>query len=202
VLPAAALGGVVLLYPLATAGWFSLLLAADDTRVQAAAWLEANLAPGTAVVADLDPVTLPATLDGLLDQELYLPGTLDTTMRLGLEGGWPDEEAARLRVLHVNRAPDDALAGEAGARLYDELRAAGYGIVAIAVRDDRPPTGLQRAMLEHGYRELANFLASQARGAPAAPDLGTPLLVDGPVWRLFLLDRLGRSVVIGEVPAG
>lgn len=200
--PALVAGVLVLLYPLATSGWFSLLMASTDTRVQAAAWLEENLADGAAVVIDLDPVTVPATLDGLLDQELYAPGRLDARMRLARDSGWPGDIEDRLRAVHVNRVTGEAIAGDAGRALFETLRAAGYGIFAIALREDgTPPTGLQRAVLDD-YRERVLFLtAASDSNAPPAPDLRTTILVDGPVWRLFALDRLGRSVVIGEVGA-
>jgi len=198
--PAVVAGALVLLYPLATAGWFSLLLAATDTRVQAARWIEDNLPPGSALVIDLDPVTLPATLDGLLDQELYAPGTLDARMRLARDAGWPEHVEARLRAVHVNRVPPALIVGEPGRALFERLRAAGYDTFAIALRDDgTPPTGLQRAVLAD-YSELALFLTTAPESdAPPAPDLRTTILVDGPVWRLFALDRLGRSVMIGRV---
>ena len=194
--PAAALGGLLLLYPLATSGWMAVLMASTDTRVQAAQWLEANLPTGAPVVVDLDPVTVPATVDGLIDQQSYAPGTLDARMRLALETGWPKSVAGpELRAVHVNRV----LPEKADAALYDTLHEAGYRTFAIAVRDDAEPTGLQRAVLAD-YEQRALFLASDARDAPHAPDLRTTVLVDGPVWRLFKLDRLGRSVLIAEVP--
>ena len=199
--PAAAAGALVLLYPLATAGWFSLLLASSDTRELAAAWLETNLDAGSAVVIDLDPVTLPASLDGLLDQELYLPGSLDARMRLALEHGWPEGTSARLRALHVNRAGAQMVEGDAGRALFALLADAGYTTFAIALRDDAAPSGLQRAVLAD-YDRLALFLTSEADDAPHAPDLNEGLLVEGPVWHLFLLDRLGRSVLIARVPEG
>lgn len=198
--PAAGLGAFVLLYPLATAGWFSILLASSDTRELAANWLEENLPPGSAVVVDLDPVTLPTSLDGLLDQALFLPDSLDARMRLALDSGWPGTTVDRLRALHVNRATPEAIHGEHGRSLFKDLTDAGYTAFAIAVRDDAPPTGLQRAVLAD-YEELALFLASRSDGAPHAPDLRTSVLVDGPVWRLFLLERLGRSVLIARAPA-
>jgi hypothetical protein len=198
--PAAGLGALALLYPLATAGWFSILLASSDTRELAANWLQENLAPGSAVVVDLDPVTLPASLDGLLDQALFLPDSLDARMRLALESGWPDTGADRLRALHVHRATPQASHGEAGWNLFLALTDAGYTTFAIAVRDDAAPTGLQRAVLAD-YEKEALFLASESGGAPHTPDLRTSALVHGPVWRLFLLERLGRSVLIARVPA-
>ena len=196
--PGAVAGALALLYPLVTAGWFSLLLASSDTRELAATWLDDNLAPGSAVVIDLDPVTVPATLDGLLDQELYLPDSLDTRMRLALETGWPESTPPGLRALHVNRAAPDAVEGDAGRALFAELHAAGYSVFAIALRDDATPSGLQRAVLAD-YDRLALFLTSDADAAPHAPDLTTSALVDGPVWRLFRLERLGRSVLIARV---
>ena len=199
--PAAGAGALVLLYPLATAGWFSLLLASSDTRELAAAWLETNLDAGSAVVIDLDLVTLPATLDGLLDQELYLPGSLDARMRLALEHGWPEGTSARLRALHVNRAGAQVVEGDAGRALFALLADAGYTTFAIALRDDATPSGLQRAVLAD-YDKLALFLTSDADDAPHAPDLNEGLLVESPVWHLFLLDRLGRSVLIARVPEG
>lgn len=200
-LPVGIAGGLILLYPLATAGWFSLLLAFDDTRLQAAGWLTDNLAPGSAVVVDLGPVTLPATLDGLLDQELFLPGTLDPRMALALDGGWPGEEQPELRAVHVGRATEDAIAGDGGRALFLALRQAGYDTFAVGLRDDGyVPTGLQRAVLDD-YEMLALFLTAEDDAAPPAPDLAAAALVDSPVWRLFLLDRLGPTVLIARVGA-
>lgn len=200
ILPAVGLGALLLLYPLATSGWFSLLLASEDTRELAADWLQENLAPGTAVVVDLDPVTVPASLDGLLDQSFFVPESLDARMRLDLEDGLPGDNGDRLRAVHVHRAPPEAVDGEKGRILFEALTQAGYTTFAVAVRDDAAPTGLQRAVLAD-YDKLALYLASESENAPHAPDLRTSVLVDGPVWRLFLLERLGRSVLIARVAA-
>ena len=197
---ATALGGLALLYPLVTAGWFSLLLAADDTREQAADWLEANLAEGSAVVVDLAPVSVPASLDGLLDQELYLPGTLDARMRLALDGGWPGGDQPVLRAVNIDNAAPQARDGEAGRALFATLREAGYDTFAIGLREDVAPSGLQRAVLA-GYETLSLFLSAQADGAPVVPDLAGDDLVDGPVWRLLLLDRLGPSALVARIGA-
>jgi hypothetical protein len=199
VLPAGLAGGLALLYPLATAGMFSLLLAADDTREQAAGWLETHLAPGSAVVVDLAPVSVPATLDGLLDQELYLSGSLDSRMALAMEGGWPENHAPTLRAVHVDRAAPEAINGEAGRALFQALRQAGYDTLAIALREGDPTlTGLERAVFD-GYERLALFLTADDDAAPRAPDPAAGELVDGPVWRLFLLDRLGPSALVARV---
>ncbi len=201
ILPGAIAGGVLVLYPLATAGVFSLLLAADDTREQAAAWMETNLSAGSAVVVDLAPVSIPATLDGLLDQELYLPGTLDARMRLAMESGAGEDGAHALRAVHVGRAAPSAIDGEAGRALFRDLRQAGYGIFAIALRqDDVTLTGLEHAVMAD-YERLALFLSASDDAAPLAPDMRTGALVDGPVWRLFLLDRLGPSAFVARVGA-
>jgi hypothetical protein len=194
--PAAALGGLLLLYPLATAGWMSVLMTRTDTRVQAAEWLHHNLPAGAPVVVDLDPVTVPATRQGLLDQERLAPGTLDARMRLALEAGWPDDlDVPLLRAVHLGRVLPD----QADAALYDDLRLAGYRTFAIGVRDVGLPTGVQHAVLED-YAQRALFRPSNAKDAPEVPDLRTTTLVEGPVWGLFSLDRLGRSVLIADVP--
>ena len=197
---AVGLGGLALLYPLVTAAGFSLLLAADDTREQAADWLEANLAAGSAVVVDLAPVTVPASLDGLLDQELYLPGTLDSRMRLALEGGWPGDDQPVLRTVNIDNAAPQASDADAGRALFATLREAGYDTFAIGLSEEATPSGLQRAVLA-GYETLALFLSAEADDAPATPDLAGTGLVDGPVWRLLQLDRLGPSVLVARVGA-
>ncbi len=136
-------------------------LASSDTRELAAAWLDDNLAPGSAVVINLVPVTLPATLD----QEFYLPGSLDARMQLAMEGGWPEETKPALRALHVNQAASGTVVGETGRALFAELSAAGYSVFAVALRDDASPNGLQRAVLAD-YDKLDLFLTFGCRRRP------------------------------------
>ena len=179
----AGLAVVILAYPLATAGWMAWLMTQDDTRLQARAWLQEHAPADLPIVVDMAPVTVETNSRGLEDQAALAPG--------GLGDGLPvDAGGLVYRALHINDLPAERVEGDAGFQFFDELVRHGYLTYLIAVRPDRQATNFQIAALESTVR-LDEFVPSFDYRAPPAPDFFTGRLATVPVWRFFLLERLG-----------
>ncbi|MEM7122363.1 MAG: hypothetical protein AAF563_13855 [Pseudomonadota bacterium] len=177
------LAAIALLYPLATAGWMAWLMAQDDTRLQARAWLQEHLPPDLPLVVDMAPVTVETNNRGLEDQAALAPG--------GLSHAPPaDHGGVAYRTVHINDLPSDMVSGDAGFLLFDELVSHGFFTYVIAVRPDRQATNFQIAALESTVR-LDEFVPSFDYRAPLAPDFASGRLATAPVWSFFLLERLG-----------
>ena len=179
----AGLAGIALLYPLATAGWMAWLMAQDDTRLLARAWLQEHVPADLPLVVDMAPVTIETNSRGLEDQAAHAPG--------GLSHSPPaDHGGLAYRTVHINDLPSAMVSGDAGFLLFDNLVAHGFFTYVIAVRPDRQATNFQIAALESTVR-LDEFVPSFNYRAPPAPDFASGRLATAPVWRLLLLERLG-----------
>ena len=174
---------IALLYPLATAGWMAWLMAQDDTRLQARAWLQEHVPPDLPLVVDMAPVTVETNSRGLEDQATLAPGGLSQSPPL-------DHGGLVYRTVHINDLPLDMVSGDAGFLLFDELVNHGFFTYVVAVRPDRQATNFQIAALESSVR-LDEFVPSFNYRAPLAPDFVSGRLVTVPVWEFFLLERLG-----------
>ncbi len=180
---AVGLASVALLYPLATAGWMAWLMAQDDTRLLARAWLQEHAPPDLPLVVDMAPVTVETNSRGLQDQAALAPG--------GLRLSPPADHGGLVyRTIHINDLPSDMVSGDAGFLLFDDLVAHGFLTFVIAVRPDRQATNFQIAALESTVR-LDEFVPSFDYRAPPAPDFGSGRFATAPVWRFFVLERLG-----------
>lgn len=182
---------VAVAYSLLTTSWMSVLMARDDTRLQARRWLIEHASPTEPVVVQLAPVKVSANIEGLRDQHRAFPDSLDAEDRLHLAKPDTISKAATLRAVHVHRN----MASTDGDVLLATLREMGYRTYALAQRPDLPVYRFVEAVRSAGSA-VAVFQPSHRPDAPTAPDLRTTILVDGPVTRLFRLERLGPPIEI------
>lgn len=182
---------------LAWSGWNAVTIArlmhAEDSRVLAAAWTQANLPDGTAVAVSLNPVKLPASFEGLRAQASLDPDSLDFADRQRLDrvvqGGFT--------ALHLNRFPLESMEPAKATALLDRLMAMGYRHFLLAHRYDREPDAFWQAV---GARATPLFAVDPAVDGVYPPDLRTTTLVhEAPVSRFARLDRLGHAVTLFRI---
>lgn len=199
--------GVVALVVMASAfaGWnaytMARLMGAVDSRELAVAWIERNLPAEAALVVAMNPVKVTASRQGLRDQAVLDPETLDLVDRLRLDGAAGATRTGEFRAVHLNRLPDERLSDGQVETLVDGLRGAGYRYFVVVRRYGREPDDLWRTVTRL-CRPLAQFDPAAGAGGVYPPDLRTTTLVhDEPVWRYSRLERLGPHVAIYDLGA-